>query len=41
VVFFGQVDHLWLERMVEHRIADRRILQLIRLWLRTGVMEAA
>ena len=37
--FFGQVDHLWLERMVEHRIADRRILRLIRLWLRAGVME--
>jgi retron-type reverse transcriptase len=29
--FFGHVDHLWLERMVEHRIADRRILRLIRL----------
>jgi RNA-directed DNA polymerase len=37
--FFGHVDHSWLERMVEHRIADRRILRLIRLWLRAGVME--
>jgi len=37
--FFGQVDHLWLERMVEHQIADRRILRLIRLWLRARVME--
>src|ERR1700730_13862498 len=26
-------------RMVAHRIADRRILQLIRRWLRAGVME--
>jgi RNA-directed DNA polymerase len=37
--FFGQVDHLWMERMVAHRIADPRILRLIRLWLRAGVME--
>jgi group II intron reverse transcriptase/maturase len=37
--FFGQVDHLWLERMVAHRIADPRILRLIGLWLRAGVME--
>ena len=37
--FFGQVDHFWLERMIDHRIADPRVLRLIRLWLRAGVME--
>ena len=37
--FFGSVDHAWLMRMLEHRIADPRILRLIRLWLRAGVME--
>jgi group II intron reverse transcriptase/maturase len=37
--FYGSVDHVWLMRMVEHRIADPRILRLIRLWLRAGVME--
>src|SRR6267378_2550787 len=26
--------------MLEHRIADPRILQLIRLWLRAGVLES-
>ncbi len=26
-------------RIVSHRIADRRILRLVRRWLRTGVME--
>jgi RNA-directed DNA polymerase len=36
---FGSVDHAWLMRMIEHRIADPRILRLIRLWLRAGVME--
>jgi RNA-directed DNA polymerase len=37
--FFGRVDHAWLMRMIAHRIADPRILRLIRLWLRAGVME--
>jgi RNA-directed DNA polymerase len=37
--FFGRVDHAWLMGMIAHRIADPRILRLIRLWLRAGVME--
>jgi RNA-directed DNA polymerase len=37
--FFDSVDHEWMLRMVAHRIADRRILRLIRRWLRAGVME--
>jgi group II intron reverse transcriptase/maturase len=37
--FFDSVDHEWLLRIVSHRIADRRILRLIRRWLRAGVME--
>jgi RNA-directed DNA polymerase len=37
--FFDSVDHEWMLRMVAHRIADRRILRLIRKWLRAGVME--
>jgi RNA-directed DNA polymerase len=31
--FFDSVDHEWLTRMLAHRIADRRILRLIRMWL--------
>ncbi|WP_343299368.1 reverse transcriptase domain-containing protein [Bradyrhizobium yuanmingense] len=38
--FFDSVDHEWLLRMVAHRIADPRILQLIGLWLRAGVLES-
>lgn len=34
--FFGSVDHAWLIRMLELRIADPRILRLVRLWLRAG-----
>ena len=29
----------WLIRFVEHRIGDRRIIRLIRKWLKAGVME--
>lgn len=39
--FFDSVDHEWLMRMVAHRIADPRILRLIRGWLEAGVMTGA
>ena len=38
--FFDSVDHEWLLRMVAHRIADPRILRLIRMWLEAGVLES-
>lgn len=37
--FFDTVDHEWLMRFVRHRIGDKRILRLIYLWLKAGVME--
>lgn len=37
--FFDRVDHDWLVRFVEHRVGDRRVLRLIRKWLKTGVVE--
>jgi RNA-directed DNA polymerase len=37
--FFNQLDHSWLERFLEHRIADKRILRLIQKWLSAGVIE--
>jgi len=37
--YFDSVDHEWLLRMLAHRIADRRILRLIRGWLRAGILE--
>ena len=37
--FFGQLDHDWLMRFLEHRIADRRVLRLIHKWLAAGVIE--
>src|SRR6266498_5563264 len=37
--FFTGLDQSWLERFLEHRIADRRVLRLIRKWLKAGVIE--
>jgi group II intron reverse transcriptase/maturase len=37
--FFDTVSQEWLIRFVEHRIGDKRIIRLIRKWLRAGVLE--
>jgi RNA-directed DNA polymerase len=37
--YFSSLDHRWLERFVEHRIADKRVLRLIQKWLSAGVIE--
>jgi len=37
--FFDTLDREWLMKFVEHRIADPRILRLIRKWLNAGVLE--
>jgi group II intron reverse transcriptase/maturase len=33
------VSHDWLTRFVEHRIGDKRVIRLIRKWLKAGVLE--
>jgi retron-type reverse transcriptase len=37
--FFDTLEHGWLLKFLEHRIADRRVLRLIRKWLKAGVLE--
>ena len=37
--FFDSMNHDWLMRFLEHRIADRRLLRLIGKWLKAGVLE--
>jgi RNA-directed DNA polymerase len=37
--FFDTVSQDWLIRFVEQRIGDRRIIRLIRKWLKAGVLE--
>ena len=37
--FFDSLNHEWLVRFLEHRVADRRVVRLIQQWLRVGVLE--
>jgi RNA-directed DNA polymerase len=37
--FFDGLDHQWLIKFIEHRIADQRVVRLIRKWLNAGVLE--
>jgi group II intron reverse transcriptase/maturase len=37
--FFDTIDHGWLKKFIEHRIADRRLVRLLMKWLAAGAME--
>lgn len=37
--FFDALDHEWMIKFLEHRIADPRLIRLIRKWLKAGVWE--
>jgi len=37
--FFDTLDHGWVVKFVEHRVADRRVVRLIQKWLKAGVLE--
>jgi group II intron reverse transcriptase/maturase len=37
--FFDTSNHAWLIKFLEHRVSDRRLLRLIRKWLRAGISE--
>jgi group II intron reverse transcriptase/maturase len=37
--FFDAIDHEWLVKFVEHRIADQRVVRLVQKWLNAGVLE--
>ena len=37
--FFDNLDHEWMLKFLQHRIADKRILRLVRKWLTAGVSE--
>lgn len=37
--FFDAIDHEWMLKFVEHRIADQRVGRQIKKWLQAGVLE--
>lgn len=37
--FFDNIDHDWLLEMLRHRIDDRAFLNLIRKWLKAGILD--
>jgi group II intron reverse transcriptase/maturase len=37
--YFDTIDHEWLMKFIEHRIADKRVLRHIKKWLNAGVLE--
>jgi RNA-directed DNA polymerase len=37
--FFDEISHDWMVRFLEHRIADKRLLRLVRKGLKAGVIE--
>ena len=37
--FYDTIDHRWLQRFLEHRIGDSRMVRLLMKWAKAGVME--
>jgi len=37
--FFDTIDHRCLQRLIEHRIGDKRMVRLLMKWVNAGVME--
>jgi group II intron reverse transcriptase/maturase len=37
--FFDTIEHDWLIRFVERRVADARVIRLLKKWLHAGVLE--
>jgi RNA-directed DNA polymerase len=37
--FFDNMNHEWTMKFMEHRVADSRVLRLLRKWLKAGVSE--
>lgn len=37
--YFDHVNHRWMIKFLEHRIADRTILRIIAKWLKAGILD--
>jgi RNA-directed DNA polymerase len=37
--FFDTIDHGWMQKFLEHRLGDTRMVRLLMKWMRAGVLE--
>ena len=37
--FFDTMNHEWIVKFLEHRVADKRVVRLVQKWLSAGVIE--
>ncbi len=37
--YYDTISHEWMVKFLEHRIGDKRIIRLVKKWLKAGVME--
>lgn len=37
--FFDTIAHGWMQKLIEHRIGDRRLVRLLMKWMKAGVMK--
>lgn len=37
--FFDTINHDWMQKFIEHRIGDKRLVRLLMKWMRAGVIE--
>jgi len=37
--FFDNINHEWLIKFIEHRIADKRVIRHVIKWLKAGILE--
>jgi group II intron reverse transcriptase/maturase len=37
--FFDTIEHDWLMKFIEHRVADAQVVRLLKKWLHAGVLE--
>ncbi len=36
--FFDTIEHDWLMKFIEHRISDKKVLRIIKQWLKVGIL---
>jgi len=37
--FFDTIDHGWMQKLIEHKIGDKRLVRLLMKWMKAGVMK--